>query len=190
MTPVNKECCSSPSQGLYSLNTALSYLSWHWCSQGNFIRYSSAFCAFMDAFTTAALQDNLLCIVFFILAFIIAYKVFNPKCMWIWQQLYMCYLTAPPNVLLCNSIRFVEKLSVALLWSLMKLLTCLMSKHATDVCVWARVSVCAHCMSERWRWKLVGQWWEQQADSAVMVSGMGGGIYGFLSWVRHAVEAD
>lgn len=35
------------------------------------------------------------CVLFFfifILAFIIAYKVFNPKCMWRWQQSYMCVI--------------------------------------------------------------------------------------------------
>lgn len=91
-------------------------------------------------------------------------------------------------MLLGNTIRLVEKLPVALLWSLMKLLTCLTSKQEQQMWVYVCVRARA-CVQYEWMVKMkasLAMMRERQADSAVMVSGMGGG----LSWLRHAVEAD
>lgn len=171
MTPVNMECCTSPLSRLVLIEHSIELFVLALMQPGE---YGSAFCAFTDAFTTTELEDNLLCIVFFVFytGFHHCLKLFQSK-IYVNLTAITCLLSkCSHDGLLCNSIRLVEKLPVALLWSLMKLLTCLTSKQATDVCMCVRV----RSMSERWRWKLVWQWWERQADSAVMVSGMGGDL--------------
>lgn len=73
-------------------------------------------------------------IIYHVLFFILPFIIFKSK---IYVNLIgiVCLLSkCSPNVLLCNSIRLVEKLLMVVCWTLMKLLTYLTCKQATDVC--------------------------------------------------------
>lgn len=87
-------------------------------------------------------------IIYCVLFFVFFYTGFH-HCLKLFRSKMYVNLTAivyllskcSANVLLCNTIRLVEKLPVALLWSLMKLLTCLTSKQEQQM--WVYVCVCA-----------------------------------------------